>query len=135
VRVGRALPALPRRVESRSLHLLTALMTEIPAAGWIMPEGGLIYQLRRVFGPKTDLVLLEGLSREKAATVLTGIYFTDSTARPAASDGSLTIQIETSLSWLLIEEIAAQLGPVPSDQMDNLSVRSADAPRPATAMH
>jgi hypothetical protein len=113
------------------LVMLTALMTEIPAGGWVMPGGGCLYRLRRVFGAQADLVLLEGLSREGSAMVLTGLYFTDATARPAATDRSLTMQIETSLSWLLVEEIAAQLGPALSDQMDNLSVRSAEAPRPA----
>jgi hypothetical protein len=116
------------------LLMLTALMTEIPAGGWIMPDGGCLYRLRRVFGPQTDLVLLEGFRHEGEATVLPGLYFTDATARPTASDRSLTMQIETSLSWLLVEEIAAQLGPVASDQMDNLSVRSADAPRPTNSV-
>jgi hypothetical protein len=100
-----------------------------------MPEGGLIYQLRRVFGPQTDLVLLEGLSREGAATVLTGLYFVDTTVRPAASDRNLTMQIETTLSWLLVEEIAAQLGPVATDASADSSPAFTDAPQPAIIMH
>jgi hypothetical protein len=67
------------------LVMLTALMTEIPAGGWVMPGGGCLYRLRRVFGPQTDLVLLEGFRHEGEATVLPGLYFTDATARPAAS--------------------------------------------------
>jgi hypothetical protein len=111
-------------------------MTEIPAGGWVMPGGGCLYRLRRVFGPQADLVLLEGFSREGSATVLTGIYFTDSTARPAASDRALTMNIETALSWLLVEEIAARLRQVPSAAMEDLSVTAADALQPTNlVMH
>jgi hypothetical protein len=116
------------------LAMLTALMTEIPAGGWVMPGGGCPYRLRRVFGPQTDLVLLEGFRHEGEVTVLPGLYFTDATARPAASDRALTMQIETSLSWLLVEEISAQLGPVPADAIEDLSVTAANAPEPTNVI-
>ena len=113
--------------------MLVGIITEMRAGTFLPPEGGRLFQLRRVLGPKADFALIEGFSRAGASAVISGVYFAPVTStRPATLDGALTLQIETSLSWLLVEEIAARLGPVLSDAMEDLSVTAADASQPAT---
>jgi hypothetical protein len=118
------------------LPVLVGIITEMRDGAFLPPEGGRLFQLRRVLGPNADFVLIEGFSRAGASAVISGVYFAPSTTtRPATLDGALTLQIETALSWLLVEEISAGLGPVPSDAREDLSVTAADAPQPAISMH
>jgi hypothetical protein len=117
------------------LHVLTDLMGQMRAGDWFAPEGGRLFQLRRVLGPKTDVAVLDAFYREGGRSQVGGIYFAPATStRPATLGASLTLQIEMALSWLLVEEIAAQLGPVPSDAAADSAVTAAEAPQPGNVI-
>jgi hypothetical protein len=118
------------------LPVLVGIITEMRAGTFLPPEGGRLFQLRRVLGPKADFVLIEGFSRAGASAVISGVYFAPVTStRPATLDGALTLQIETAVSWLLLEEIAAQLGPVPSDAAADSAITATEASQPAAVIH
>jgi hypothetical protein len=80
-----------------------------------------VFHLRRIFGPGHDLLFVESCGgRDEAGTILTGFIFRPVEAiRPEDVGRGLGMQIEVSPAWLLVEEIAARLGPASADVTDN----------------